>query len=112
MLIKSRLQSSFPLLSTAKSAEMWAHTRQPGSSLGHHLHFDTDEASLRLDSSAVRFPIASCVLYLTGEGGATVVFDQTPESKEVAERAWRVEPRVNKVRPLVRGGAHATFQQR
>ncbi|KAL7569688.1 hypothetical protein ACA910_008338 [Epithemia clementina (nom. ined.)] len=58
--------------------------------LGHNLHFDTDEALLK-DVGEITHPLYSSVLYLTGQGdgGATIVLDQTPDSTTVAPRAWK-----------------------
>ncbi len=78
-------------------AEWWVHTRPIQANLGHNLHFDTDEAILSQDKE-VTHPILSSVLYLTGGcqgGGATIVLDQTPDSKEIAPFAWKNEPRDN-----------------
>lgn len=78
-------------------AEWWVHTRPIQANLGHNLHFDTDEAILSQDKE-VTHPILSSVLYLTGGsqgGGATIVLDQTPDSKDVARFAWKNEPRDN-----------------
>jgi hypothetical protein len=89
--------------------EWWIHTRPIQANLGHNLHFDTDEALLS-QSQQITHPIASCVLYLTGGekdenddtgtgdgGGSTIVLDQTPESTEVAQVAWKAVPRDNQV---------------
>ena len=80
-------------------AEWWAHTRPLGANLGHQLHFDTDESLLGREKK-VTHPILSSVLYLTGacedaKAGATIVFDQTPESKDVASTAWVSHPKNN-----------------
>ena len=89
-------------------AEWWVHTRPLGANLGHQLHFDTDECLLNREGR-VTHPTISSVMYLTGAGrrdaggdlstaaaaGSTVVFDQTPESKEVAPGAWVSHPRDN-----------------
>ncbi|KAL3789838.1 hypothetical protein ACHAW5_011261 [Stephanodiscus triporus] len=91
-------------------AEWWVHTRPVGANLGHQVHFDTDESLLNRERK-VTHPIVSSVLYLTGAGrdrevggnaappavsaGSTVVFDQTPESTDVASRAWVSHPRDN-----------------
>lgn len=76
--------------------EWWIHTRPRAANLGHPLHFDTDEWLLN-NNHEVSHPIVSSVLYLTGgEGsGSTVVFDQTPNSRENASRAWVSEPKNN-----------------
>lgn len=75
-------------------AEWWAHTRPIQANLGHQLHFDTDEALLEQEQK-ITHPVASSVLYLTtgssnsGSGsGSTIVFDQTPDSTLVAQKAW------------------------
>lgn len=80
-------------------AEWWCHTRALGANLGHQLHFDTDESLLGREKR-VTHPAVSSVLYLTGgrrgkgssksvpSAGSTIVFNQTPESKEVASKAW------------------------
>jgi hypothetical protein len=76
--------------------EWWIHTRPRAANLGHPLHFDTDEWLLN-NNHEVSHPIISSVLYLTGgEGsGSTIVFDQTPNSRENASRAWVSEPKNN-----------------
>lgn len=83
-------------------AEWWPHTRPIQANLGHQLHFDTDEALLAQEGK-ITHPILSSVLYLTGNNssstespaGATIVLDQTPDSTEVAQVAWRSVPRNN-----------------
>jgi hypothetical protein len=85
-------------------AEWWPHTRPIQANLGHQLHFDTDEALLAQEGK-ITHPILSSVLYLTGgssssskessPAGATIVLDQTPESSQVAQVAWRSIPRNN-----------------
>jgi hypothetical protein len=78
-------------------AEWWVHTRPHRANLGHPLHFDTDEWLLN-SKHEVSHPIVSSVLYLTGGGvgaGSTIVFDQTPDSKENAKQVWLSEPKNN-----------------
>ncbi len=78
-------------------AEWWVHTRPHSANLGHPLHFDTDEWLLN-SKHEVSHPIVSSVLYLTGGGagaGSTIVFDQTPDSKENAKQVWLSEPKNN-----------------
>ena len=74
--------------------EWWTHTRPLSANLGHQLHFDTDEALLDKEKELTH-PIVSSVLYLTGNktrkcqtAGSTIVFDQSPESNEVASKAY------------------------
>ena len=74
--------------------EWWVHTRPTRNSLGHPLHFDTDESLLARDKT-VSHPIISSVMYLTGaerdkdaSAGPTIVFDQTADSTDVASKAW------------------------
>jgi hypothetical protein len=46
----------------------------------------------------VTHPVLSSVLYLTGgsaNAGATIVFDETPDSKEVASKCWKGVPKDN-----------------
>lgn len=83
--------------------EWWPHTRPIQANLGHQLHFDTDEALL-VQEGKITHPILSSVLYLTGgdsskestnPAGATIVLDQTPDSLQVAQVAWRSIPRNN-----------------
>lgn len=67
--------------------EFWAHTRSGGSSLGHQLHYDTDE--LRLEKEKIlKHPAISSVLYLSSEGGNTLVFDD--------EKTYVVKPEAGK----------------
>ena len=76
------------------SYEWWAHSRQ--ASLGHTLHFDTDEANLGSGQS-VHHPVLSSVLHLTGDetSGATIVLDQTPDYSDLAQVCWRSIPQPN-----------------
>ena len=76
--------------------EWWVHTRPIHANLGHNLHFDTDESLLAQDKK-ITHPVLSSVLYLTGDetSGATVVFDQTPDSDKPAQHAWRCVPKDN-----------------
>ena len=74
--------------------EWWTHTRPLSANLGHQLHFDTDEALLD-QKKELTHPIVSSVLYLTGNkncsyqtAGSTIVFDQVPNSTEVASKAY------------------------
>ena len=77
-------------------AEWWVHTRPIQANLGHNMHFDTDEALLE-QQKQITHPIFSSVLYLTGDklGGATIVLDQTPDAKDVANEAWVSVPSDN-----------------
>ncbi len=99
----SSASSSPPPPSRIVGAEWWTHTRPLGANLGHQIHFDTDE-SLLVQEKRVAHPIISSVLYLTGAtrgecqgngAGSTIIFDQTPESTEVAPQAWISHPRDN-----------------
>ena len=90
-------------------AEWWVHTRPLGANLGHQIHYDTDEYMLN-SKKKVTHPVVSSVLYLTGAGkrdcneadasatqasvtaGSTIIFDQTPESTNVASQAWVSQP--------------------
>jgi hypothetical protein len=76
--------------------EWWVHTRPIQANLGHNLHFDTDEALLSQEGK-ITHPLLSSVLYLTGggQGGATIVLDQTPDSETNAEQCWRSVPTDN-----------------
>jgi len=80
--------------------EWWAHTR-PGTSLGHMMHFDTDEANLKdhhdRSTTRVHHPIVSSVLHLTcdDKSGPTIILDQTPGSTELPSVCWRSVPRNN-----------------
>jgi hypothetical protein len=100
-------ETSSPPSSRIVGAEWWTHTRPLGANLGHQIHFDTDESLLEREKR-VTHPIISSVLYLTGAGregwqggsgggsaGSTIVFDQTPESTDVASKAWISHPRDN-----------------
>lgn len=74
--------------------EWWVHTRPVDASLGHNLHFDTDEATLN-KTGQIHHPVLSSVLYLTGDpesAGATIVLDQTPDATTNATRCWRNVP--------------------
>ena len=73
-------------LQNVKGYEIWAHTRMGGNSLGHWLHYDTDEWGAE-NRKIVRHPKVSAVFYLEGEGGETVVFDEG--------RGWKVRKRAS-----------------
>jgi hypothetical protein len=85
-------------------AEWWCHHRSISANLGHNLHFDTDEALLAEEQN-ITHPVVSSVLYLTGgargeqtaasPGGSTIVFDQTPDTKEIAPKMWASQARNN-----------------
>ena len=79
------------------------HSTRLGANLGHQIHFDTDESLLGREK-IITHPIVSSVLYLsgakqgdaeTGKAGATIVFNQTPDSKETASKAWISHPQDN-----------------
>jgi hypothetical protein len=74
--------------------EWWVHTRPVHASLGHNLHFDTDEATLN-KTGQIYHPVLSSVLYLTGSpdtAGATIVLDQAPDATSNATKCWRNVP--------------------
>lgn len=71
--------------------------------MGHQIHFDTDESLLGREKK-VTHPIVSSVLYLSGakgntnetaKAGATIVFNQTPDSKAISTKAWVSHPKDN-----------------
>ena len=67
--------------SSATSAEWWAHSRR-GCGVGHQLHFDLDELRVRgagLEDS-LPHPLASCVIFLEGSGGPTLLTDCSIDS--------------------------------
>lgn len=76
--------------------EWWVHTRPVSASLGHNLHFDTDESKLAADGS-ITHPLVSSVLYLTAPpmSGPTIVFQQSPDATENAPFAWYSIPKDN-----------------
>jgi hypothetical protein len=83
------------LTSTIVGYEWWVHTRPVGASLGHNLHFDTDESKLETAADgSISHPFVSSVLYLTAPpvSGATIVFQQTPEATDNAPFAWCSQP--------------------
>ena len=67
--------------------EWWVHTRSEGRSMGHQMHFDTEEATLA--GGRLCHPAVSSVTYLSGAGGGdpTVVFDQRPDDDAAASAA-------------------------
>jgi len=76
-------------------AEWWVHTREMKGDIGHRLHFDTDETGVERNGT-IFHPLVSSVLYLDGfdhaHAGATVVFDQNVESKQMSQNAWLCSP--------------------
>lgn len=79
--------------------EFWAHTRPLKANLGHQLHFDTDESLLN-ETGKVTHPVISSILYLTGSNvkstsaaGSTIVFNQTPDSTQNANKVWVSPPK-------------------
>ena len=100
-----------PSLQQIIGAEWWVHTRSLGANLGHQIHYDTDEFMLN-SKKKVTHPVVSSVLYLTGAGkrdcmrlnsatqasataGSTIIFNQSPESTNVASQAWVSQLRDN-----------------
>ena len=73
--------SSSSSASILVGCEWWVHSRPVGkASVGHQLHYDTDELALA-QGGEVHHPLMSSVVYLTGssQGGApTLVLDQFP----------------------------------
>lgn len=64
--------------------EWWIHSRHPIHSM--HLHFDRDEGQWT-DQHIAHFPLLSSVLFITGDGGPTlVVNERTDERMERIER--------------------------
>ena len=85
---------AFPEVATATRAEWWAHCRPHAT--GHQLHFDSDNEGHT--HGGARHPIASAVLYLSGDvGGPTLVTDQASTSTELAEQGWAVAPATNRL---------------
>ena len=84
-----------PLVANADDvvgAEWWVHTRASRRSIGHQMHFDTEEATLQLTGEVVH-PTVSSVLYLSGGGGdPTVVFDQRADDDAPAAHAHVSHP--------------------
>jgi len=84
-----------PLVANADDvvgAEWWVHTRASRRSIGHQMHFDTEEATLQLTGEVVH-PTVSSVLYLSGAGGdPTVVFDQRADDDAPAAHAHVSHP--------------------
>jgi hypothetical protein len=76
--------------------EWWVQTRPGVSDRGQKLHFNVDRTGL-VPANVTMHPICSSVLYLTGSSraGATVCFDQTPESTQVAAKCWKNRPADN-----------------
>eukprot|EP00668_Euglena_longa_P001618 GGOE01001911.1.p1 GENE.GGOE01001911.1~~GGOE01001911.1.p1 ORF type:complete len:534 (+),score=115.03 GGOE01001911.1:86-1603(+) len=72
-------------------AEWWVHTRLIGRDVGHQLHYDTEEESIRR-TAQVLHPVVSSVSYLAGEdAGPTLVLDQVVGGPS-ATHGWLVRP--------------------
>ena len=84
-----------PLLRTCTYCEMWAHNRP--SATGHQLHFDTDNEGCE---GATRHPLVTCVLYLTGVGGPTLVTNQRKASRHAADKGWISHAQVGRMTAL------------
>eukprot|EP00977_Amphora_coffeiformis_P013772 scaffold3677_cov206-Amphora_coffeaeformis.AAC.1 len=77
--------------------EWWAHSRARTTSLGHALHFDTDEAQLA-EGETANHPIVSSVFHLTGRANTvapTIVLDQSPTSTSLPSVCWQSVPEPN-----------------
>jgi hypothetical protein len=73
--------------SSVSSAEWWAHSRR-GCGAGHQLHFDLDELRVRdAAAAALPHPLASCVLFLEGCGGPTLLTDLSVDDPDAATAA-------------------------
>ena len=86
----------FPRVKRAAAAEWWAHCRPHAAA--HQLHFDTDNEGDAAQSCGN--PIASCVLYLSGDdvGGPTLVTDMTARASSLADaRGWLCTPRAGRL---------------
>ena len=79
--IRLALTDAFPVLSKAKSAEVWAHSRTAD---GHHqLHYDLDEVALR--QGKLRSPLVSCVLFIEvpeGGGAPTLICNKVLQEED------------------------------
>ena len=72
--------------------EWWVHTRAQGRSIGHQMHFDTEESTLARGD--VLHPIVSSVTYIDGDptqSDPTVVLDQRV-TDDFAPSAWVSHP--------------------
>lgn len=96
-LVERQLQKGGSSTKPIVGFEWWVHHRPTNASLGHNLHFDTDEALLSQEGR-ITHPVYSSVLYLTGgeKGGATIIFEQTPEATTNAERVYKSVPQNNR----------------
>jgi len=80
--------------------EWWVHTRAEGRSIGHQMHFDTEEGSLA--SGQLLHPVVSSVSYLRTSADhlfgsdPTVVLNQRVDD-DSADRAWVSHPRQGSV---------------
>lgn len=79
--------------------EFWVHSRPLKANLGHQLHFDTDESLLN-QNKKITHPIVSSVLFLSGcnrdsetTAGSTIIFNQTPDSSNIATKVWLNKPK-------------------
>ena len=72
--------------------EWWVHTRAEGRSIGHQMHFDTEEFTL--STGEVLHPLVSSVTYLNGSicADATVVLEQTVEDENGCDAAYVSHP--------------------
>ena len=82
----------------ALSCEWWAHRRSQGARWlagAHPLHFDTDERTF--GSTRLLHPASSCILYLEGELGPTLITDKTPQTPGLGKRGLLAWPQQNRV---------------
>ena len=96
-IVERLAQQLLPLTGCAEEVvgcEWWVHTRAEGRSIGHQMHFDTEEATLQRGD--ILHPLVSSVTYLSGSptrADPTLVLDQRVDD-DACGRAWVSHPQV------------------
>lgn len=89
--IRDQLLEWKPVLSTCGFVELWAHNRPHAT--GHQLHFDSDNEG----RDNLRHPAVSTILYLSPEGGPSLITNQRHTSKSLATMGCCMLPKLNRL---------------
>ena len=89
--IRKTLLDWKPQLKNCTYCEMWAHNRPHAT--GHQLHFDSDNEG----QDQLRHPVVSTVVYLSSEGGPTLVTNQRTTSQQLASHGWMSFPQEHRL---------------
>lgn len=89
-----------PDMDKAAAVEWWVHKRPITStwmSNAHQLHFDTDEKTFQQGSRvALQHPLWSCIVYLSNDGGPTLITNKEAGVPGLGDAGVLVPPRIGR----------------